>query len=105
MSRSVVEDTFGKESEGLLNCHSLLTDAYALGGDFRKSITSQQHVFKFFKKHFGPEHERTVEAHGYLKALTGRAVEIATFERHAANNIEVVPAGMHNVLSSLKLTK
>ncbi|KAJ3328222.1 hypothetical protein HDU91_004166 [Kappamyces sp. JEL0680] len=75
----------GPESENAIHSHDLLTKAYFLKGDYRKSLAAQQHVYKFCKKTLGDQDERTKSCVQLLHHLTARAVEVAKAERGIKN--------------------
>lgn len=79
-ARTINMELFG-EGELTANNDMLLTDCYIHKGDFRKALSSQQLVFKFWKKALGPDHEKTKEAAEILKQLTMKAVEIAKMQK------------------------
>lgn len=96
-AKDINKELFG-EGEITANNDMLMVDCYIHKGDFRKALSSQQLVFKFWKKALGPDHEKTKDASEIVKQLTIKAVEIAKKLKKTL----AVSAPLENVLRSIK---
>ncbi len=79
------ETFYGTDSLPYINAQELLTRAYFTIDEFRKALSAQQCVYKYFKKHMGEEDEKTKNCAQILKNLTAKAVEVAKRDRKKLN--------------------